>query len=148
MPINFIKHAEKGNLFLKELALELGDESNTAKAGRILQAVFKTLRNYLTLEENFQLLSQLPMALKSIYINGWRPFAKYEVSRKRSGFIEDVIASEGKNSWMDFSNLEDGEFAVNAVFKTMRKYVSEGEFKDIEAILPKQLKALVRENAL
>jgi uncharacterized protein (DUF2267 family) len=145
MPINFIKNAEKGNVFLKELALELGDVSNTNKAGRIVQSVFKTLRNYLTLEENFQLISQLPMAVKSIYINGWRPFAEKELSRDLLGFIEDVIASEG-NAFSDFSSLEDAEFSVNAVFKTMQKYVSEGEFKDIEAILPTKLKSLVKEN--
>jgi uncharacterized protein (DUF2267 family) len=69
MPLNFENHAQKGNKFLKELAEKLGDKTDTAKAGRMLRAVFQALRNHLTLEENFQLLSQLPVALKGIYVH-------------------------------------------------------------------------------
>src|ERR1035437_3474255 len=34
MPLNFDKHAQKGNQFLKELAAEFGDGANTRRAGR------------------------------------------------------------------------------------------------------------------
>lgn len=146
MPLNFYKHAEKGDKFLNELTLELGNNSNISQAGRVLQAVFKTLRNHLTIEENFDLLSQLPMALKAIYINGWKPKNNQEVSRTKNGFIEEVMENEGANFTNDFPDYEDCEFAILAVFKVMRKYVSEGEFNDIEAVLPSQLKELVRDS--
>lgn len=55
MPLNFNKQAEKGEKFLNELVLELGNKTNKSKAGRILRSVFKTLRNHLTIEENFTL---------------------------------------------------------------------------------------------
>lgn len=145
MPLNFDKQAEKGNKFLSDLNIELG-KSNISQAGRILQAVFHTLRNHLTLEENFDLISQLPMALKIVYINGWKPGHKQVISRTKIGFIEEVIEYDGANFWRDFPDMEDCEFAILAVFKVMRNYVSEGEFKDIEAVLPSQLKELVRDS--
>lgn len=146
MPINFIKHAEKGNKFMQELAHELGDDQNLSRASRVLQAVFNTLRDHLTLEENFQLLSQMPMALKGVYVHGWSPSHVKNISRTKVGFIEEVIDNEGANFWRDFSDIDDGEFAVLSVLNTLRKYVSEGEFKDIEAILPSQLKELIRDS--
>ena len=145
MPLKFKIQAEKGEKFINELSLEIGGGTDKSKAGRILLSVFKTLRNHLTLEENFHLLSQLPMALKPVYIDGWRPSHKQIVSNTRIGFIEEVLECEGSYFWRD-TDIEDVEFAVLAVFNVMRNYVSVGEFEDIEAVLPTQLKALVRES--
>jgi uncharacterized protein (DUF2267 family) len=145
MSLNFRKQSEKGEKFLQKLALELGDNTSEAKAGRILQSVFKALRNHLTLEENFHLLSQLPVALKPVYMDGWRPTHKQSHSHTKIGFIEEMIENEGANFWRD-TEVEDVEFAVLTVLNVMRKYVSDGEFKDIESVLPKQLKELVKES--
>jgi uncharacterized protein (DUF2267 family) len=146
MPINFNKHGEKGEQFIKELAHELGNDKDLPQAGRLLQAVFITLRDHLPLEESFQLLSQLPMALKAVYINGWNPSHKHDISRTKKGFIEEVNRNEGVNFNRDFSDIEDGEFVVLSVFKTLRKYVSEGEFNDIEAVLPNKIKGLIKDS--
>jgi uncharacterized protein (DUF2267 family) len=146
MPLNFNKQAEKGEKFINELVSELGNNTNKSKAGRILQAVFKTLRNHLTIDENFHLIAQLPVALKPVYIDGWRPNHKQEVSRTRIGFLEEVIENKGNDSLADFPDIEDVEFGVLAVFNVMRKHVTEGEFKDIESVLPSQIKELVRDS--
>lgn len=146
MPLNFNKHAQKGNEFLNLLAEELGDKTNKIQAGKMLRAVFKTLRDYLTLAENFQLLSQLPMALKALYVDGWMPTHKKETGRRKIDFIEDVLAYEDKNHWSRFEDVEKTLKAVRAVFKTLKKYISKGEFEDMEAVLPKQLKKLLRES--
>ena len=97
MPINFDKHAQKGNEFINELALALGDKKERSKAGRILRAVFTALREHLSLEENFQFLSQLPAALKVVYIDGWMPTHHHENSRKKVDFILEVIKNEKTN---------------------------------------------------
>ncbi len=146
MPLNFNKQAEKGEKFLNELVLELGNNASKSTAGRILRSVFKTLRNHLTIEENFHLIAQLPVALKPIYIDGWKPTSNQEVSRTRIGFLEEVIENKGTDSWSDFPDIEDVEFGVLAVFNVMRKHISEGEFKDIESVLPSQIKELVKDS--
>lgn len=146
MPLNFDKHAQKGNEFLNVLAKELGDKTDKAKAGKILRATFKALRNHLTLEENFQLLSQLPMALKAVYVEAWIPTREHEIGRKKIDFVEEVLAYEDKNLWPRAEDVEVALKGVRAVLKTLKKYISEGEFKDIEAILPHQLKELLHDS--
>lgn len=146
MPIDFEKHAQKGNKFLNELAEKLGDKNNTANAGRTLRAVFQALRNHLTLEENFQLLSQLPIALKGIYVHGWMPSKKQEISRKKIDFIEEVLNYTDGTTLHGVAEIEKGIKEVHIVLKTLKQFVSQGEFKDIEAVLPRQLKKLLKES--
>ncbi|MDP3555983.1 MAG: DUF2267 domain-containing protein [Bacteroidota bacterium] len=146
MPLNFKKYAEKGDKFLKELAHNLGDDNNLEQAGRALQTTFKTLRSYLTIEENFQLMAQLPMALKSVYIMEWNPNSKAKIKKSKKGFMEEFMKNGGPSAWRDFSDLQEGEFALLSVLNTMRKYVSKGEFKDIEAVLPAQIKEIIRDS--
>jgi uncharacterized protein (DUF2267 family) len=147
MSLNFDSYAQKGNLFLKELAEELGNKKDTERAGRILRAVFSTLRNHITPEESFQLMSQLPMALKSVYVTGWSP-AKEPVGKIKSkhDFITEVITEDGRASQKDFPRSTDGENAVKAVFRTLKNYVSYGEFEDIMAVMPKEIKELIAQS--
>lgn len=146
MSLNFEKHAQKGNQFLRELAAEFGDKSDINRAGRILRSVFHALRNHLTLAENFQLISQLPMALKGVYIDGWVPGRqKIKSRRKKIDFIMEIIGEDTAPPWKDFATVDDVYYAVGAVLKVMSMYVSEGEFGDIVAVLPKEIKKLVRE---
>ena len=142
--MNFNTYSEKGNNFIKELASELGDSSDTDRAYRILRAVFHTLREHIPQEESFQLISQLPMLLKAIYIDGWIPAKKKHISRKADHFVEEVMRNDWSTLSKDFTEMEDGTKAVKAVFKVLEGHVSKGEFKDIEVVLPKELKELIK----
>ncbi|MBL7849842.1 MAG: DUF2267 domain-containing protein, partial [Cyclobacteriaceae bacterium] len=71
MTIDFEKYAMKGNEFMNILARRLGDENNRDRAGRVLRHVFAVLRNHISPEESLQLLSQLPVAIKGVYVDGW-----------------------------------------------------------------------------
>ena len=67
--MNFHKYADKGNLILNEVASELGKNEDKKLAGRMLRSVLHVLRSRLTIEESFQLIAQLPMAIKAVYEN-------------------------------------------------------------------------------
>jgi uncharacterized protein (DUF2267 family) len=146
MPLDFEKQAQKGNKFLKDLAEELGNKADTGHAGRMLQAVFFSLRNHLTLEENFKFLSQLPIALKGIYVHGWTPVKKHPVSRKRIDFIEEVLTYAYGTSLHGFADIKKGTKAVHSVLNTLKQYISQGGFNHMEAVLPNQLKKLLHES--
>ncbi|MEW6468774.1 MAG: DUF2267 domain-containing protein [Bacteroidota bacterium] len=143
MPLDFDKHAQKGNNFLIRLSAELHDKGNKARAGKALRAVLRALRDHLTLEENFQLLSQLPMALKGVYVDGWVPGRKKERSRKKLGFIMEVARHKTPAALGSAAEINAAASDIQAVFKTLRKYVSAGEFNDVRAVLPRQLKELL-----
>ena len=139
MPTTFEKHAMKGNEFLHKLARNLGDEKDRERAGRILRSVLRALRNVITAEESIQLLAQLPVAIKGVYVDGW----KFGHSRPRIRTIEDfaaeVIHEQGVSAWRDFANEVEVFDAIRAVMETLSEYVSEGEFSDIIAVLPKDI---------
>ncbi len=143
--MNFEKYAAKGNLFLKELAKELGDPENKDKAGRILKAVLKALRDRLSHEESMHLLAQLPMCIKAIYVDGWKLTKTPEKIKNIQEFIQEVRKYDIPRAEQDFKDDKEAEKAIRAVFKVIKRHISDGEAYDIKAELPKQLKELWEE---
>ena len=146
---NFDEHAQRGNEFLQLIALELGDTSNKEAAERITRAVFRSLRELLTLEENFQLIAQLPIILKGLYVEGWAPQKKNKKrSKKLDDFYLDVIKEEGAKARKDFTTEDEIKKGVNAVFTVLRMYISEGQMKDAKAVVPDEIKILFSANSI
>lgn len=144
MPLNFDKYAIKGNEFVRLVAEEL--QVPLDKAGRIIRTVFHTLRNRLSHEESFQLLAQLPMAMKGVYVDGW----KFEKDAHRinylDDFLEEVRHEDGRLAAYDFGDNIRTKHVVATVFKTLNYFVSEGEMNDILAVMPVELKAFIKES--
>jgi uncharacterized protein (DUF2267 family) len=140
MSLNFEKHAAKGNEFVNRLAARLGDEDNRDRAGRVLRCVLHTLRDRLTVEESFQLLAQLPMVIKALYIENWQPYRYHNKIKTLQELSEEVMKLDGMSAWRDFSGVSDAMDGIEAVIKTMADYVSAGELHDIIAVLPEDMK--------
>lgn len=140
--MDFNKYAAKGNKILDEVAIELGFPGDRDLSGRMLRAVLHTLRERLTTEESFHLIAQLPMALKAVYVDGWvyqeKPFRIKHIGE----FIRNVIREDFPAGHHDISTAKDGENAIRAVLKVIRRHVSEGEIKHILASIPEELHAL------
>lgn len=142
--MNFEKYVEKGNLFLKELSEEIGVPGDKDRAGRILRTILHVLRDRLTVDESFDLLSQLPMCIKAIYIDGWKPKPVPDKSIKTvDEFISAVIEHDRRAAGKDFGNEEHTLQMIKAVFKVIKNHVSDGEIQDIKGDLPEHLKKLV-----
>ncbi|MBL7745262.1 MAG: DUF2267 domain-containing protein [Chitinophagaceae bacterium] len=144
MPLDFEKHAAKGNEFVRLVADELIVSRD--KAGRIIRAVFHALRNRLTHEESFQLLAQLPVAIKGIYVDGWKFKKDFTRIIHLHDFLNEVRTEDGVLAAYDLGNNERAEKAVAAVFKAMNYFVSEGEFKDVMAVLPGEIRNFIQES--
>ena len=129
MVIDFENYATKGNEFVRLVALEL--EVPRDMAGRITRAVLHALRKRLSIEESFQFLAQLPMAIKSLYVDGWRVSSNF--SRVRG--------------LHDFGNDTRAEKAAAAVFKAVGYFVSEGEIDDLSKTLPNDIGVFVKISA-
>ena len=143
MALDFNKFAAKGNEFIKELANQLGHPEDKAKAGRILKVVLHAIRNRITVEENMQFMSQLPMFLKAVYVDGWKISPKPDRIKHPEDFFKEVKALDQPTGDYDFPDDDATENAVITVFIVLRNYVSLGELEDITAQLPKELKYLV-----
>jgi len=136
---NFDKFAAEGNVFLHKLDSRLGYPENPNKAARVLKAVLHAIRNRLTPEESVQLISQFPLFLKALYVDGWKIGASRERIRHLEEFLVDIRKEDRQLFSEDFGDLSEVKEATSIVMGLLGEYVSPGEAKDIRAILPKEI---------
>jgi uncharacterized protein (DUF2267 family) len=136
--MKYEEYASEAHKFVNEIASELGEPGDFEQADRIMTAVFHTLRNILTPEESLHLISQLPMLIKAIYINGWHLSRKERV-RSIDEFIESLMLQNPRAATRDFGNDEKAKERASAVFRVLRNHIGVGESKDVAAQLPSQL---------
>lgn len=141
----FETYAQKGNEFLDLLADELRCPEDIPRALRILRCVMHTVRNNVSPEVSLQFIAQLPMVIKAVYIEGWK---LSEVRKKplptAEAFIREVLQSEsGVLAQHDFAHREEVNRSVRAVFTTVRRYVSDGEWLDVVAVMPAAIRDLL-----
>jgi uncharacterized protein (DUF2267 family) len=142
MSLDFEKYAAKGNEMINKLSVDL--ELPRDNAGRVMRSVLHALRNRLTIEESFQLLAQLPLVLKGVYVDGWKLTKPYSRIHYLEDFIEEVKNEDGRTADYDFDNAENSKRAIKSTFKILSYYLSEGEMEDMMAVLPKALKDFIR----
>lgn len=140
--MNFDQYAAKGNQIVNEVANELGFPENKKLATRLLRATLHTLRDRLTIQESFQLMAQLPMILKAVYVEGWKYQEKPNRIKHIGQFIREVIHEDQPVGHHDITTAKDGENAVRAIFKVLRNHISEGEIQDIINSIPTDLRDL------
>lgn len=143
MAVEFDQYAAKGNEVLAQLDRELGNQGR-AHAGRVLRDVLHALRNRLTPEESMQFISQLPMALKGLYVDGWKLSKVHKSVRTLDDLTDEIILEGGRTAWKDYSSKADAMLALRSVMKVLSRFISSGEWKDIAAIMPEHLRAEVR----
>jgi uncharacterized protein (DUF2267 family) len=146
MLLDFEKYAMKGNEFLNRLEINLGT-ADRPHAARILKSTFRVLRNHLTFEESLQLLSQLPIAIKGVYVDGWTK-GQHKRIKTEDDFLVEILLEDGNMVWKDFNDKESVLESVRAVIHTMRQYVSSGEINQALATLPEKIQAIFESSSL
>lgn len=142
MSVNFAEYNQKGHEFVKEVAQELKTPEDINHAGRVLTAVLHAIRDTITPEESLHLISQLPMWVKAIYVDEWKLSRPPGRIRHMSDFINDVRGNSGRTAGRDFGNDEETRTTIEAVFRVLKRHVSEGEIEDIKSQLPEEMLAL------
>ena len=146
MSLNFNQYAVEANTFMKLYAEKIKVE-DINKAGRILSSILHGLREVISIEESLQLMAQLPMFLKAVYVNGWSGHRRQK-TRSLIEFIDLINKFDGVTSAHDFESDEETIKYIKTTFLVLRKYISFGELEDIRTELPKELKSLIFEEFL
>jgi uncharacterized protein (DUF2267 family) len=123
------------NTWLKDIMLELGWTDRNA-AYSALRATLHALRDRLSVEEGAHLAAQLPLILKGVFYDGWKPANCGDGNRSVEKFLAPVSAIFGRD------DSKDETMIAEAVFRTLKKHVSEGEVKHIEQALPQTIRGL------
>lgn len=128
--------------FLKDLSANLGHPDAGGQVERVLRATLHTLRERLTIQQSLHLLAQLPAFLKLTYIEGWKYHDKPVRFRTVNDFKEAVKDEQYNLGERDFDWNESTEKIVAVVIDALKKYINEGEIRDIMASLPAELHGL------
>ncbi|MBZ0157331.1 MAG: DUF2267 domain-containing protein [Alphaproteobacteria bacterium] len=126
---------QKANRWLKEIMEELHWEDKH-KAYLALRATLHTLRDRLTTEEAVHLGAQLPLVIRGLYFEGWKPGVKGEKKRDKEEFLSKIDESFSADPDID------PEEVARAIFRFLSRKISEGEVEDIKSILPDELRGL------
>lgn len=138
MSLDFNQYAAKGNAYVNRVAETLQVQRD--QAARIVRSVLHALRNRLSHEESFQLIAQLPMALKSVYVDGWKYSDTYTRIRRPEEFLDEIRKADDGMAGYDFGNNQRAALATAAVFNVLFETISEGEAKSLLSTLPESLK--------
>jgi uncharacterized protein (DUF2267 family) len=130
------RSVEKAHIWLGELADELGTEDRRT-AYRVLRAFLHAIRDRLPVEEAAQLAAQMPLLIRGIYYEGWRPAATPVQYRDLDSFLRRV-AEEAS-----LAGETEASFAAAAAARVLHRHISEGELADVSAVFPEGLKGVV-----
>jgi uncharacterized protein (DUF2267 family) len=130
------------NVWLNDLAKELGcagDAAGRQRAYHAFRAVLHALRDRLPVAEVADLAAQLPLVLRGVYYEGWRPAAAVKPADRdhtKAQFVGHV-ARELPDDGPLYA-----EDAVRGVFRVLARHVSGGEVDDVRNAMPARLREL------
>jgi uncharacterized protein (DUF2267 family) len=133
---SFESAVQKANEWFKDVKRELGYESDSDAYGA-LRAVLHTLRDRLPTNEMAEFGAQLPLLFKGVYYDGWRP-AEQPLKLDADSFLALVQERFGKE--------DDPARITEAVMQVIVRH-THSEPKNLEAVLPGRLAALVHDAA-
>lgn len=130
----FDKTLQTTNIWLQEIMEDLGPDRQ--RAYRALGAVLHLLRDRLTGDEAAHLAAQLPLLVRGVYYDQWRPAAQPRTIRSQEEFLALVAEA------LDDIGPINPATAATAVFKVLDRHVARGEIEEVKQSLPAEIRAL------
>lgn len=138
----FEEFAEEGETFLRQLEHHLGSPDR-AYAISVMRVTFRVLRDHLSVEDSLLLLSHLPMAIKSIYGDGWQ-IRNPEKIKNIDDFIVAVMRRDENPATEDYISEGDILESVYATVKTLKSYIKKGTMDQALSGLPKNVRSIFK----
>jgi uncharacterized protein (DUF2267 family) len=132
----FDEAIQKTQVWLDELRQDLAWD-NPAGILAALRAALHTLRDRVPPAEAAHLGAQLPLLIRGLYYEGWRPAGEPWKERHREPFLARV-----EHEMRGYANQKDPESVVRAVFRVLGRHVSEGEVQEVRQLLPAEIREL------
>jgi uncharacterized protein (DUF2267 family) len=123
------------NTWIAELAANLGWEDRH-HAYMALRAVLHAVRERLGVDAVAAFGAQLPMLVRGFYYDGWHPAGKPTNKRKLDDFLRDVAEE------MHLNGRNDERQVAQEVFRLLKKHLTNGEIRALQAALPGSLQEL------
>lgn len=139
IPASIAHSVQKTQEWLKELR-DNADLQDEEEALGVLRAVLHQLRDRLTPDEAVDLGGQLPILIRGLYFESWRPSRTPERIRSRQEFLDEITMKL-------LPRRSAPERAVQDVFALVAHHCDPGEISQVIDQLPADIKALWPETA-
>jgi uncharacterized protein (DUF2267 family) len=130
----FDKTVQTTNSWLKEIGEQIGPDRQ--RCYQALRAVLFSLRDRLNPDEAAHLAAQLPLLVRGIYYEGYRPAGTPERIRSRDAFLQKI------DQQLEHTRPLGADEAARAVFKVLDHYVDPGEMAEVKQALPEEIRTL------
>jgi uncharacterized protein (DUF2267 family) len=127
--------------WLEETPLSLPRDKHAA--WHALGVVLRAVRNRVPPELAAHLGAQLPLLIRGIYYDQWRPSETPKRWRTAEEFLAVIAADLGS---LGVVTLDDAADTADAVFRTLNHHVDPGQVAKIRHALPEEIRALWPEN--
>lgn len=117
------------NTWLKDISDELGDVGEQEAWSR-LKAVLQTLRDRITVNEAADFAAQLPLIIRGLYFEGWRPAETPHKWRDREEYLQALG---------DRLDTGEPEETFKAIVRVVEKHVDSNELKQVKEMHPKEV---------
>ncbi|MFY1622318.1 DUF2267 domain-containing protein [Micromonospora sp. WMMD723] len=133
----FESSVDKTNLILKDIEDAYGwPRTRRNQSYAALRTVLHLLRDRMTVQECAEFSAQLPVLVRGIYFDGWRP-EDVPVKLNRDDFLYEVRQGFPYD-------VEGGpERVTRVVLDALRRHVTQGEWQDVKAGMPRDLQRLI-----
>lgn len=129
---SFDRTIQQTNTWLREISEAMEDTRRPAAYHALRGALF-ALRDRLPPNEVFDLSAQLPMLIRGLFFEGYRP------SDTPDKFGADAFLQRVRDE-LNTIGGGDAEAATRAVFSVLSRHVGAGEIRDIRSSLPDDLR--------
>lgn len=126
---------QQAHIWINEVEKKL-DWDSKPRAFRLLRAVLHALRDHLQVNEAADLGAQLPILIRGLYYEQWRPAITPIKERDLQSFLDRIDAAFKPDP------IDDTAKAASAVFSLLADKVSAGEIDDVRNALPKAVRAV------
>lgn len=131
----FDSTVQETNRWLGLLLQKIGGDDRH-RAYVILRATLHALRDRLGIHSAAHFAAQLPMLLRGLFYEGWRPSDHPSKERHIPDFLDSFRAH------LPSGTVADAEKSVRAVFSVIWEMIDPGEVQKIMEVLPRDLRDL------
>ncbi len=112
------------------------DWFSSQDALRLLRVTLQQIRDHISHEEVAQLSAQMPLLVRGMFFEGWRP--SHTPVKDRGADIFLAAIEERVGNVQEWRGSED----ITCVLEMLNARISEGEIADVKANLPKRIRDL------
>lgn len=128
----FDKTLQTTHIWLDEIMAEIGPGRQAA--WKVLSVVLHKLRDRLPVEVAAHLGAELPLLVRGVYYDQFRPAAQPTACRTMDEFVDEVA------EWLADTRPVDPRLATGAVLRVLSRHIPKGQIAKVQDVLPRSIR--------